>query len=196
MNLANKLTLSRIVMAVFIIVLLLIPWNQLGIAFPVFLVNGKILIDSKYLATGIIFIIACITDFFDGYIARKNNEVSDIGACLDAIADKVLINGLLIILAYHGFINLAIPVIIITRDIVVDALKTLSAKNGIVVKANIWGKIKTCFMMMGVSLLLFYNVPFVLLNIKMDIILIYIATILSVFSAVIYYFEIMKTIKK
>lgn len=196
MNTANKLTISRIVMAIFIMAFLLIPWNQFGFTFPTFLASGKIIVDTRYIAAGIIFLFACITDYLDGMLARKENCTTDFGACLDAIADKLLVNGLLIILAYQGFLSEVIPVIIVSRDIVVDALKTLSAKHGVVVKANIWGKAKTMCMMIGLVLLLFYNMPFELFNIHVDMILISIATILSVVSAAIYYFEIKKTIQK
>ena len=192
MNLANRLTISRIVMAVFIMVFLLIPWNEFNISFPTFLAGGKVLIDIKYLIVGVVFIVASITDYFDGRIARAKSMTTDFGACLDAIADKVLVNGLLIILAYQGFISIVIPVIIISRDIVVDALKTISASKGVVVKANVWGKVKTICMMIGLTLLLFYNMPFELWNVKLDLIFIYIATILSVVSGIIYYMEIMK----
>ena len=192
MNLANRLTISRIVMAVFIMVFLLIPWNEFNISFPTFLAGGKVLIDIKYLIVGVVFIVASITDYFDGRIARAKSMTTDFGACLDAIADKVLVNGLLIILAYQGFISIVIPVIIISRDIVVDALKTISASKGVVVKANVWGKVKTICMMIGLTLLLFYNMPFGLWNVKLDLIFIYIATILSVVSGIIYYMEIMK----
>ena len=196
MNLANRLTISRIVMSLFIMVFLLIPWNEFNITFPTFLAGGRILIDVRYLIVGIIFIIASLTDYFDGRIARSKNMTSDFGACLDAIADKILVNGLLIILAYQGFISEVIPVIIITRDIIVDALKTLSASKGVVVKANIWGKIKTICMMIGLTLVLFYNMPFELWNIKLDYIFIYLATILSVVSGIIYYLDITKNNKK
>lgn len=197
MNTANKLTISRIVMAIFILIFLLIPWNQFGITFPTFLAMGKILVDSRYIAVGIIFIFACITDYLDGMIARRENITSSTGACLDAIADKLLVNGLLVILAYQGFISIVIPIIIISRDIIVDALKTLSAYNGIMVKANKWGKIKTIFMMVGLTLMLFYNLPFESWNFPLDDLLVYLATILSVASAAVYYFEITnKNIKK
>ncbi len=192
MNLANRLTISRIVMSLFIMVFLLIPWNEFNINFPTFLAGGKVLVDVRYLIVGLVFIIASITDYFDGRIARSKNMCSDFGACLDAIADKILVNGLLIILAYQGFISEVIPVIIITRDVIVDALKTLSASKGTVVKANIWGKIKTACMMIGLVLVLFYNMPFELWNIKLDYIFVYLATVLSVVSGIIYYFQIKK----
>ncbi len=196
MNIANKLTISRIVIAIFILILLLIPFNEMGINIPNFLAMGKIVVDVRYICAGILFFFASVTDYLDGYLARKENIVSDFGSCLDAIADKLLVNGLLVILAYHGFISLVIPVIIISRDIIVDALKTLSAKNGVVVKANIWGKIKTIFMMIGLTLTLFYNLPFEIWNLHLADLFITIATVLSVVSAGIYYIEIVKKAKK
>ena len=104
------------------------------------------MIELEYVIAGGIFIVASFTDFLDGYLARKNNQVTDLGKMLDAIADKVLVNSILIILAVHGFINVIIPVILVLRDIVVDAIKMDSASKGRVVAAIGSGKLKTaCF---------------------------------------------------
>ena len=73
MNKANKITMSRVIMSIIIIVLLLFPFDQMGIDFPTYLIGGKILIDLKYIIVGVLFIIASFTDFLDGYIARKYN---------------------------------------------------------------------------------------------------------------------------
>src|SRR5699024_3362973 len=116
-------------------------------------------------------------------------KVSDFGAIMDAIADKILVNGVLIVLAYQGFISIVVPVIIVTRDICIDALRVGDASKKVIIKANKWGKIKTIFMLVGVSLLLFYNLPFEIWGIYMAEILIDIATVLSVASAIIYYLE-------
>lgn len=190
MNTANKLTLSRIVMAFLILFILMISWSDFGITIPNILVMNKIVVDIRYPIAGFIFVIACVTDYLDGAIARKENMTSDFGAVMDAIADKVLVNGLLVVLAYNGFISLVVPVIIITRDIVIDSLRILCAKQGIIVKANKWGKIKTIFMMIGLSFMLFYNLPFEVYGIYFADILIYIATILSVISAIIYFIKV------
>ena len=187
MNLANKLTISRIVMAVIILLILLIPFEDFGISIPSFYVMGKVLVDIRYLIAGFLFVIACVTDYLDGSIARKEKKTSDFGATLDAIADKILVNGVLIILAYHGFISIIIPIVIVLRDICVDALRVLSAKNKVIIKASKWGKVKTVFMMCGVSLLLFYNLPFEIWGIYVADLLVSIATILSVISAVLYF---------
>ncbi len=187
MNLANKLTISRIVMALIILLILLIPFEDFGISIPTFYVMGKVLVDIRYLIAGFLFVIACVTDYLDGSIARKEKKTSDFGATLDAIADKILVNGVLIILAYQGFILIIIPIVIVLRDICVDALRVLSAKNKVIIKASKWGKVKTVFMMCGVSLLLFYNLPFEIWGFYVADLLVSIATILSVISAVLYF---------
>ena len=116
MNLPNKITITRIVLSVVLLVFLMIPWHELGVKFPTYTVAGKIVVDIKYIIAGVVFMVASLTDFLDGNIARKRNLVTDFGKVMDAIADKLLVNGLLIIIAYEGFIPIAIPVIIITRD--------------------------------------------------------------------------------
>ena len=144
-------------------------------------------VELNYIIAGVIFIIASLTDFLDGYLARKNNQVTDLGKMLDAIADKVLVSPVLIVLAANGFIPVIIPVIYITRDIVVDAIKMQAAKSGKVQAAIKSGKYKTAFMMIGLSLTFFYNIPFEFINIRVDLGLLFLACILSIVSAYEYY---------
>ena len=87
MNLPNKITLSRIILTVVIVILCLFPFYSIGLEFPKFSVDG-IMVDSTYLIAGLLFIIAAITDFIDGNLARSRNIVTDTGKMLDAIADK------------------------------------------------------------------------------------------------------------
>ena len=195
MNLPNKLTIGRIITAIIILIMLMIPWDSLGVVFPTFQVAGDIIVDLKYIIAGILFVLAALTDFLDGHIARSRNLVTDFGKVMDAIADKVLVNGLLIILAFDGFISVAIPVIIITRDIFVDSFKMASSKKGKVVAASFTGKAKTMCMMIGMALTMFYNLPFELIGINVGYALIIIATILSVISACEYYHNTKDTFK-
>ena len=188
MNLPNKITITRIIISVIVLIMLLVPWYSLGIEWPEYLV-GSINVSLKYIIAGFLFAIAAFSDFLDGYLARKNNEVTDFGKVLDAIADKILVNGVLIILAYERAISIAIPVIIITRDIIVDSLKMVSGNKGKVVAASILGKIKTIFMLVGIVLTLFYNLPFELISIPVADIFLLIATIFSVISGCQYYFK-------
>lgn len=188
MNLPNKITMIRIVLAFIMLILLIFPFYEFNYEFPKYLLAGKVLVDTKYLIAGVIFLVAAFTDFLDGYIARKKNLVTNFGKTMDAIADKVLVNGLLIILAYDGFISILVPVVIITRDIFTDSLKmVIATSSGEAVGASIAGKIKTIFMMVGLTLVLFYNLPFELINLKVADILILIATVMSVVSAVEYF---------
>lgn len=187
MNLPNKITMCRIVMAIIVLILLMFPYGSVGINVPIYKIGTNVTISLNYIVAGILFIIASITDFLDGNIARKNNLVTDFGKVMDAIADKVLVNGVLIILAYNGNIPLIIPVVIITRDTVVDSIKMVAGKKGNVVGASIAGKLKTICMMVGLSLVLFSNLPFELIGIRLDYILVITATILSIYSGIQYF---------
>ena len=82
MNTANKLTLSRIVMAIIILILLMVPWSDFGITIPNVLVMNKIIVDIRYPIAGFIFVIACVTDYLDGNIARREKNTSDFGAII------------------------------------------------------------------------------------------------------------------
>ena len=155
--------------------------------FPTFLVNGNILVDTRYIIAGVLFIIASTTDFLDGYLARKYKIVSDYGKMLDAISDKILTNSLLIILAVNGMISLIIPVVIVVRDIVVDALKMFIGNRSSAVAAIPIAKVKTATLMVGLALTLFYNLPFELIGINISDFLLIIAAILSVISGIKYY---------
>ena len=115
---------------------------------------------------GVLFIIASITDFIDGHVARKYNMVTDFGKMMDAISDKLLTNSLLIILTADGMISPIITVIIVMRDIVVDSMKMLVGNKGQAVAAIPIAKLKTATLMVGLVLTLFYDLPFSLLNIK------------------------------
>ena len=121
MNTPTKLTVSRIVLTIVMIFILLFPFYDIGVEFPRFLIGG-IYVKSEYLVAGVIFLIASLTDFIDGYLARKNHQVTDLGKMLDAIADKALVNSALIILAVQGFVPAIIPVVVIFRDTIVDAI--------------------------------------------------------------------------
>lgn len=186
MNTPTKLTVSRLILSLVIIFILLFPWSMINVTIPQVLVSG-VTVDIRYPIAGVLFIIASLTDFLDGYLARKNNQITNTGKMLDAIADKVLVDSVLIILACQGFVNAIVPVVIVLRDIVVDAIKMEAASKGKVVAAIKSGKIKTASLMVGTVLMLFYNLPFELANVHVDIFLLYFATIMSIFSMYEYY---------
>ena len=191
MNLPNKITMVRIVLSIFLLVFLIFPWDLCNIEFPTFL-EGHLEISLQYIIAGIVFLIASLTDTLDGYLARSRNMVTDFGKVMDAIADKVLVNGILIVLACNDMINVLIPVVIITRDIAVDSIKMAAGQNGHAVGASVLGKIKTICMMTGITLVFFNNLPFEFIVIQghplaVDQAMLYIATVLSVISGIQYY---------
>ena len=187
MNLPNKLTILRIVLVPIILLIWLFPYASFNITFPN-LEIGNISLSYLNIIILILFCIASFTDYLDGNIARSKNMVTDTGKLLDAIADKVLVNSVLIIFAVRGFIPAFVPVIYIFRDEVVNAFKMDALKKGKVVAAITSGKIKTASMMIGLSLMFFYNLPFELINLKVADFLIYFATIMSIVSGIEYYY--------
>lgn len=187
MNLPNKLTMTRIVMTFLIIVILLFPFSAMGINVTQLFINESIRVDIRYPIAGVLFILASITDFIDGYIARKNNLVTDFGKMMDAIADKILVNSLLIILCAQGFIHPIIPVVIIVRDTIVDSIKMIAGSKGNVVAAIKTGKFKTASLMIGIVLTLFYNLPFELWNLHISDFLLIVACALSIISGIQYF---------
>lgn len=187
MNKANKITMVRIVLSVIIMFILLFPFYQLGITVPTFLVGNNVVVDIRYVIAGVIFIIASITDFLDGYIARKENIVTDFGKTIDAISDKLLTNPLLIILACNNMISPVIPVVIIARDIIVDSLKMVIGNKSSAVGAIYVAKVKTATLMVGIALTLFYNLPFELIDVMISDFLLVVAAVLSVVSGIKYY---------
>ena len=187
MNLPNKITLTRIALSVIIIIILVLPFDMLGIKISPLYINEKLVIDIRYIISGVLFIIASLTDFVDGKFARSRNQVTDFGKMIDAIADKVLVNSILIILAAQGDIHPIVPVIVVFRDTVVDSIKMIAGSKGRVVAAIKSGKLKTACLMTGIALTLFYNMPFEFINLRVADGLLLIATILCLYSGIQYY---------
>ena len=142
MNLANKLTIFRII---------LVPVMML---IPVFGLNQELWgIPLTYLIIDLIFIIASITDKLDGYIARSRNQVTTFGKFLDPIADKILVIVAMLMLVGSGKIPYWIPAIVVIREFMVSGYRLVAVqKNGNVIAASIWGKIKTATQMVGLIL--------------------------------------------
>ncbi|MGM9876868.1 MAG: CDP-diacylglycerol--glycerol-3-phosphate 3-phosphatidyltransferase [Bacilli bacterium] len=187
MNKANKITMTRIIMSLIIITIMLFPFDQVGLEFPTYILNGNITINLKYIIVGFLFIIASLTDFLDGYVARKYNMVTDFGKMIDAISDKLLTNSVLIILACAGKISTIVTVVIVMRDIIVDSIKMVVGNKGAAVAAIGIAKVKTATLMVGIILTLFYNLPFELIPLRVSDFLLAVAAILSVLSGIKYY---------
>ena len=142
MNLANKLTIFRIILVPIILII------------PLFNLQGELWgIPITYIIIDLIFIIASITDKLDGYIARSRNQITNFGKFLDPIADKILVIVSMLILVEVGKMPAWIPAIVVIREFIVSGYRLVSVeKNGKVIAASIWGKIKTCTQMLGITL--------------------------------------------
>ena len=187
MNLANKITISRMVITLIIITILIFPFASAGIDFPNLFINEKIVVNTKYFVVGILFLIALLTDILDGYVAKKNNMVTPLGKTLDKIADKLLLDSTLIIIAAQGFIHPIIPVIIVSRNYIVHAIRMAALKNGNTLISVRTSKAKNILLKLGIALTLFYNLPFELFNLRVSDILLIISTVLAIISCMQYY---------
>lgn len=142
MNLANKITLFRIILVPIILII------------PFFNISGELWgVPLTYLIIDIIFVIASMTDKLDGYIARSKNQITTFGKFLDPIADKILVIVAMLILVEAGRMPAWIPAIVVIREFIVSGYRLVAVeKSGKVIAASIWGKIKTCTQMIGITL--------------------------------------------
>lgn len=122
---------------------------------PIFL--AVILMDTlshKFLIACIIFLIASITDAVDGHLARKNNQITNFGKFLDPIADKILTTSALLAFMSMGLCNIWIIMLVLVREFAIASVRMIAATNGVVIPANIWGKIKTVSQMVFTILIM------------------------------------------
>ncbi len=177
MNLPNKLTIFRVILIPFFVVLLLFD----------------ITAYDKWIALAI-FIVASLTDFLDGYIARKYNLVTNFGKFMDPLADKLLVCSALICLVELGRIASWIVIVIIAREFIISGFRLIASDNGVVIAASYWGKFKTTFQMIMICLMIANLEP---LQLFTDIVM-WIALILTVVSLMDYLIknkEVMKETK-
>lgn len=185
MNIANRLTIFRIILIPVIVLVALFPASQFNI--PI----GHISIESisisyRNIIVLVLFSIASFTDFLDGYLARSRNMITTFGKFLDPIADKLLVNTMFIIFAAQGVVPIVPVLIMIWRDTIVDAVRMLISQKGFVMAAGYLGKVKTVAQMLAIILVLLNNVPFEFYNIPVSSIMVWFATLMSFLSGASY----------
>ena len=188
MNLPNKLTTIRLLSVPLFIIVYLIPYQSLGIEIPVFdvLSTSLSLLD---IILFLVFALSALTDYLDGYIARKQHLITTFGKFIDPIADKLIVNTTLLLLASTHDIHIIIPIIMISRDIIVDAIRLVASQKNVVLAASYLGKAKTMTQMIAICLLLLNNIVFAGLHIPIDQIMIWLATLISFVSGVDYFMK-------
>lgn len=185
MNLANKLTVFRITLIPVIVLVSIFPYAQFGISIGTVSI-GNVILNYKNIVVLVLFAVASITDFFDGYLARSRDMITTFGKFLDPIADKLLVNTVLILFAAQGIVPVVPVLIMIWRDTIVDAIRMLISQKGYVMAAGYLGKVKTVAQMVAIIFILLNNLPFELYGIPFSDIMLWFATLMSVLSGASY----------
>lgn len=193
MNLPNKLTVLRIILVPLVALVWLFPYEQFGLSIGYLMIFG-VSIPFLNLIVLFLFALASFTDFLDGFIARKNNLVTTFGKFADPIADKLLVNMMLIILASKHMVAIVPVVLMILRDIIVDGCRMIAAEKGIVVSAGILGKMKTVLQMFSIIFVLLNNLPFEIWYLPITDILVWFAAFVSMAGGYSYFMQVRKYI--
>lgn len=188
MNLPNRLTVIRLLLVPVIVFFSIFPFAQFNIVF------GHISVDFVTLPVLnliilVLFLIASATDFLDGYLARKNNQVTTFGKFVDPIADKLLVNTLFILLSVNGIIPVLAVLLMIWRDTIVDAIRLIAARKGITIAAQFLGKVKTVAQMITLVLYLVNNLPFELMHLPVNDLMLWFTVSISLLSGISYFMQ-------
>ena len=170
MNTPNKLTIARMIIVPFLVIFLLPGWG------------GE---ANRYISLTL-FVVASVTDWFDGYLARKNNLVTNFGKFMDPLADKLLVCSAMICMIDLKRLSAWFVIIIIAREFIISGFRLIAAENGIVIAANYWGKFKTASqMIMIILLILHFDGIFVIL----EQIFIWLSLALTIISLITYIWQ-------
>ncbi len=200
MNLPNKITTFRMIMVGVIFLLLVISYGA-NITWPVYAnASGTYSISLLNIIVCALFLIASFSDFLDGHLARKYNLVTTYGKFMDPIADKLLVDVLLLFYALpmteYGFaltgktgVPMVVVIIMICRDLCVDAIRLLGMEKQVVIQARYAGKVKTVLQMIALTCVLLNNFPFAFFSWKINVanLLCYLAGVASLVSLVDYF---------
>lgn len=181
MNLANRITLARIFLVPIMTFFLLVKLD----VDPLTIGNYSITWNQVF-AT-LLFIIAASTDGLDGYIARKRKIVTNLGKLLDPLADKLLVAAVLISLVEIDKLDAWVAIIIISREWAVTGLRQIALLDGTVMAASKWGKWKTAVQITMIIVILLNNFPFNFIDLQMDVVTIWAAVVITVYSGIDYF---------
>ncbi|WEK56122.1 MAG: CDP-diacylglycerol--glycerol-3-phosphate 3-phosphatidyltransferase [Candidatus Cohnella colombiensis] len=181
MNLANRITLVRIfivpIMTFFLLVKLDVPPLQIS----------SYSISYNQVFALLLFILAASTDGLDGYIARKRKIVTNLGKLLDPLADKLLVAAVLISLVEIQKLDAWVAIVIISREWAVTGLRQVALLEGTVLAASKWGKWKTAVQITMIIVLLLNNFPFNFIDLRVDVVAVWAAVIITVYSGIDYF---------
>ena len=170
MNTPNKLTIARMIIVPFLVIFLLTGWG------------GE---ANRYISLTL-FVVASVTDWFDGYLARKNNLVTNFGKFMDPLADKLLVCSAMICMIDLKRLSAWFVIIIIAREFIISGFRLIAAENGIVIAANYWGKFKTASQMIMIILLILH---FDGIFVRLEQIFIWLSLALTIISLITYIWQ-------
>ena len=175
MNLPNRITLLRTILIPVFIFFLLFDMGDSTIT----ILNGRPMKINIFIAS--------VTDFIDGYLARKYNLITNMGKFLDPLADKLLVGSAFIVMVELGMMHSWMVVIVIAREFAVTGLRLLAVEKGEVIPAGILGKLKTISQLIAIILILLGNPVFNMWHFELDYILLWISVILTILSGIEYF---------
>lgn len=170
MNTPNKLTVARMIIVPVLVVFLLTGWGG----------------DANRYISLALFVVASVTDWFDGYLARKNNLVTNFGKFMDPLADKLLVCSAMICMIELNRLPAWFVIIIIGREFIISGFRLIAAENGIVIAANYWGKFKTASQMIMIILLILH---FDGIFVTLEQIFIWLSLALTIISLITYIWQ-------
>ena len=170
MNTPNKLTVARMIIVPFLVVFLLTGWGG----------------DTNRYISLALFVVASVTDWFDGYLARKNNLVTNFGKFMDPLADKLLVCSAMICMIELNRLPAWFVIIIIGREFIISGFRLIAAENGIVIAANYWGKFKTASQMIMIILLILH---FDGIFVTLEQLFIWLSLALTIISLITYFWQ-------
>ncbi|MBH8598300.1 MULTISPECIES: CDP-diacylglycerol--glycerol-3-phosphate 3-phosphatidyltransferase [unclassified Thermoactinomyces] len=183
MNLANKITLARIFLVPVVMIFLLVRFDIGQIQM------GSVVLKMNEMIATLIFILAAVTDGLDGYIARKNKMVTNLGKFLDPLADKLLITAALVSLVEMQRLDAWIAIVIISREFAVTGLRLIAAAEGYIIAASPLGKLKTIIQIVAIVSLMLNNVPFSTISFPFSLVATWLAVLITIISGLDYFYK-------
>ncbi len=183
MNLANRITIARIISMPVVVFFVLEPYTWFNV------VLGSVTLTGRDILAVVLFLIATGSDGIDGYIARSRNMITDFGKFLDPLADKLLISAVLIALVQVHEVPAWVTIVIVTREFAVTGLRLVAADSGEVIAAGTLGKWKTRLQVVAVAAILLHDFPFAYIGIPFSMIMLYVAAAMTIISGVDYFIK-------